>query len=153
MTPEKARNFAREALAGSTDKAGDPLTAHAERMAGQFEDPVHRQVAYLHDVLEDSDVTARQLSERFPLEVVRAVFALTRAAHETYFEYIGRVAQSGSLPIAVKLADVNDHLKHREHIGASLAKRYERAKKMLEGALTPTGAPIPETWQPDPSNG
>ena len=153
MTPDRARNFARESLAGLTDKAGDPLTAHAERMAEQFEDPIHQQVAYLHDVLEGSDVTTRQLRGRFPLEVIRAVFALTRAAHETYFEYIGRVAQSGSLPIAVKLADVNDHLEHRERIQASLARRYERARKMLEDAFAPTGAPAPETWRPDPSNG
>lgn len=140
-SPEHAHAFAREALAGLTDKAGDPLIAHAERMAERFEDPTLKQVAYLHDVLEDSDVAVEELTGRFPPVVALAVFALTRQAGETYFEYIGRVAQSGSVPRRVKLADIADHLQRREHIPASLARRYERAQKVLLDAATPPVAP------------
>lgn len=77
-TPEDARNFAREALAGQTDKAGAPLTAHAERMAATLESETAQQVAYLHDVLEDSDVTRGELRRHFSAEVVDAVEVLTR---------------------------------------------------------------------------
>lgn len=133
-TPEDARDFARQALAGLTDKAGDPLVAHAERMADTFHDPIAKQVAYLHDVIEDSDVTAEALAERFPAAVVDAVVVLTRRPGEIYKDYIRRVALTGGLPRSVKQADVRDHLKHARHITPSLARRYRRARGLLRVA-------------------
>ena len=139
--PERARDFARHALSGQTDKAYAPLTAHAERMAERFEDPTARAVAYLHDVIEDSDTPLEDLSNRFPREVVDAVVVLTRLDGERYSDYIARVAQAGGIALAVKRADVDDHLAHREHIPESLIQRYERAREAM-GNANPDNQPM-----------
>ena len=142
--PEDARAFAREALAGLTDKAGDPLVAHAERMAERVEGMAAKQVAYLHDVCEDSDVSAEDLRRRFPEEVVVAVIDLTRMPGERYFDYIQRVAGAGGLALTIKRADIQDHLDHRQHIPASLARRYERAQAVLLRTHPAPVTPAPE---------
>jgi hypothetical protein len=67
-------------------------------------------VGYLHDVLEDTDLTAQDLRDRgFGDEVVSAVELLTHGRHERYADYAVRVAQN---PLArrVKRADIASNL-------------------------------------------
>ena len=115
----QAAAFARRALAGQKDKAGDPLVAHAERMAMSLEGTAAKQTAYLHDVCEDGGITHEELLRRFPRETADAVHVLTRQKGESYTQYIDRVAAGGELAIHVKLADLNDHLTNKQHIPSS----------------------------------
>ena len=58
---DRAAAFAKMALRGKTDKASKPLFDHASRVADRMETYGDRTVAYLHDVVEDSDVELSDL--------------------------------------------------------------------------------------------
>lgn len=144
-----AHLFASFALKGKTDKAGEPLIAHAERMAENFGrlsgyGLAHRVIAILHDVLEDSDaslyiddmhrgtLSLGTLSLALTTEEAYALKALTRLSSETYAEYITRLRggvgfYSSRYAAAVKLADLRDHLERSDKISDSLQKRYLKA--------------------------
>ena len=49
---------------------------------------IEKAVAYLHDVLEDTNVTMDELRKMFPNEIVDGVMTLTHRKDESYFEYI-----------------------------------------------------------------
>lgn len=47
---------------------------------------IEKAVAYLHDVLEDTNVTMDELRKMFPNEIIDGVIALTHRKDESYFE-------------------------------------------------------------------
>ena len=132
-----AEQLAREAHAEQTDKAGRPYVEHLERVAGRMEADGERAVAWLHDVIEDTTASAEDLLRAgIGLDVVADVEALTRAPHERYAGYIERLREHGSpRAVAVKLADLADHLEHHpKAIGRDLKRRYIHARKRLTKA-------------------
>lgn len=133
----RAERLARKAHAGQTDKAGRPYAEHLARVAGRMNDDGHRAVAWLHDILEDTDATPGDLARAgIDHGIVADVEALTRDRHERYAGYIERLRSGGSpRAISVKLADLADHLEHHpEAIDASLRRRYRHARKRLTSA-------------------
>ena len=69
-----------------------------------------RIVAVLHDVLEDTSVTAAQLrAEGFSEEILTAIECLTRGEGESYENFIER-SKSNALARRVKLADIEDNM-------------------------------------------
>ena len=66
---------------------------------------IEKAVAYLHDVLEDINVTVDELRNMFSNEIVDGVITLTHRKDESYFEYISRVSTS-KLAKKVKAADL-----------------------------------------------
>jgi (p)ppGpp synthase/HD superfamily hydrolase len=63
-------------------------------------------VAYLHDVIEDTEYTAEDLLELgFSEEIVDAVVALTKVEGETYAEFVLR-AKENEIARAVKIQDI-----------------------------------------------
>jgi (p)ppGpp synthase/HD superfamily hydrolase len=62
-------------------------------------------VAWLHDVVEDTDVTLADLEEiGFPAAIVQAVDAITRRKDETYNEYMDRL-EHDAYAVVVKYHD------------------------------------------------
>lgn len=119
---------------GQVDKAGQPYFSHVSRVADRVVSDEARQVAFLHDVLEDTSVTANDLlGLGFSPRVVRAVETLTRRGKlESYAQFIERIVASGDvLAIEVKTADVQDHLQDASAISESHAKRYRAALAAL----------------------
>jgi (p)ppGpp synthase/HD superfamily hydrolase len=101
-------------------------------------------VAYLHDVLEDSDLLVADLIDYgFNGLVVDAVEVLTRHELVTYAEYIERVKHYGGAAKAVKIADLEDHLAEVETLKPSLKRRYEKALAILTD---------PEGWEQSKSS-
>ena len=96
-------------------------------------------VAALHDVVEDSALTLRDLREQgFPPLVVDAVDALTRREGEAYEDCIERVAVN-SLAIKVKRADLESNLDVRRLTQVTSAdigrlERYRKAWGRLAGS-------------------
>lgn len=99
---------------------GSPYIEHPRRVAnriinGTFENvPDHWRaqaicVAWLHDVLEDTNVTRAELEAQFPSQIVEAVAALTKTEGVDYMEYLRKVKET---PLAryVKIADMLDNL-------------------------------------------
>jgi hypothetical protein len=107
---ERAIQLAAEAHAGQVDKADQPYILHVLRVMLRLEGENERVAAALHDLLEDTSVTAEDLrAEGFAPEVIAAVQALTKREGETYEDFIRRVSTN---PIAarVKLADLADNM-------------------------------------------
>ncbi len=107
---EQSLKIALEAHAGQKDKAGWPYVLHPIRMMLKMDSEIGMAAALLHDVLEDSNLTAETLREEgIPPEVVEAVLCLTRQENEPYEDFIERAAKN---PIArkVKKADLEDNI-------------------------------------------
>jgi len=106
---EKAILIATQAHAGQVDKGGNPYSLHPLRIMLRMNTEETMIAAVLHDVLEDTNVTAEALLQAgLSREVVAGVVALTRREGETYKDFIKRTKQD---PIAklVKLADLEDN--------------------------------------------
>lgn len=105
-----AQHIAESAHHGQTDKAGVPYITHPARVAARFHDPLHQAVAWLHDVLEDTPVTADDLRDAgIPDDVLDAVEALTHQPEEPRADYYERIRRAGPMAVAVKLADIDDN--------------------------------------------
>lgn len=110
---QAAEQIATEAHRGQVDKLGADYIGHPARVAG------HAQAAggaaeavaaaWLHDVLEDTPVTAEDLrASRIPDEVISAVVAVSRRDGEPAEEYYARV-RADALALEVKAADLADN--------------------------------------------
>ena len=109
-TLEQAIALAAQAHAGQVDKAGAPYILHCLRVMLAVEGRDERIVAVLHDIIEDTAVTASYLrSMGFSETVIEAVVALTRLDGESYEAFIGRV-HLNSLARTVKMADLRDNM-------------------------------------------
>ena len=137
-----ARGFAIEAHDRQVDRAGNPYWLHLATVAGLVEPGKQRAAAWLHDVLEDTDRTRNDL-ERVGVDpdAIEIVAALTRVDGETYQQYIERVAGSGPDAIAVKRADLADHLGRPAALNAGLETRYRKAVKRLDREQNPAAWP------------
>ncbi|KUL97372.1 GTP pyrophosphokinase [Bosea sp. WAO] len=134
---ERAIEIAAAAHAGQTDKAGAPYISHPLRVALGFiraGDEERAIIAVLHDVIEDSDVTAADLQrEGFSQTIVEAVEALTRPEDEPYQDFILRAA-GNELARPVKVADIKDNM-NRTRLAMLPADKREKLLAKYEGAL------------------
>ncbi len=130
---DKAREICMERHAGQVDKAGEPYYLHPFAVADAVDGEEAKAVAYLHDVVEDTDATPEWLAAQgFPANVVEAVDCITRRDGEPYGDYIARVARNG-LARAVKMADLKHNLDpSRRGATDSMRERYAKALAMLE---------------------
>ncbi|MEG2493770.1 MAG: hypothetical protein RSF94_06620 [Rikenellaceae bacterium] len=110
-TLEKAKEIARKAHDGQTDKAGQPYIGHPCRVSQMGKTDAEKIVGMLHDVVEDSEWTLDMLREEgFSVEVIEALECLTKKSDdEPYDEFIERVSKN-FLAVAVKLNDLKDNL-------------------------------------------
>ena len=92
MFHELAFQIAKKAHSKQVDKAGKDYILHPMKVASYMDTDTEKAVAYLHDVLEDTNVTEDELRNMFPNEIVDGVITLTHRKDESYFEYISRVA-------------------------------------------------------------
>lgn len=120
---------------GQADKAGTPYFGHCHRVALRMTEDDARAVAYLHDILEDTDVTEEMLRGFFPDNVVDAVVAITRRPDESYAGYIRRL-KTNPLARAVKIADLIDNsdlsrLKAVTMEDVERQAKYNKALKIL----------------------
>ena len=135
---EEAIRISVEAHAGQTDKSGAPYILHPLYLMMQFEDDTCRQIAVLHDVVEDSPITLKDLKKGgFSDEVVSGVAALTRQEGESYHAFIER---AGHHPYArrVKIADLrhNMDVSRLAKISEKDVQRLAKYQKALDRLLT-----------------
>jgi (p)ppGpp synthase/HD superfamily hydrolase len=128
-----AEEIARDAHTNQVDATGHDYILHVERVVARVSGDKAKAAAWLHDVVEDTDITLEYLaSVGISAEVVAAVRKLTRPeGFTTYGMYISVLATSGDeLAIEVKRADLADHLE-TPGLPLSLKPRYERAVREL----------------------
>ncbi|MCH5160832.1 MAG: metallophosphoesterase [Clostridiales bacterium] len=116
-----------------TDKAGKPYIAHLRAVAARLDGKTEKCVAFLHDVLEDTDIDEKLLADNFSHEIVSAVKAMTHEAQVDYFDYIENISHN---PIAtkVKLADLkhNMDLSRLKTVTDADIARVEKYKKAYD---------------------
>ena len=120
--------IAKKAHAGQVDKAGVDYIQHPLYVASQVKTEQEKAVALLHDVLEDSDITAADLlAYGLSNEVVTAVQTLTKKKGQSYQDYLEKV-KSNNLARVVKLADLK-HNSDLSRLKTVSNTDYQRVKK------------------------
>jgi hypothetical protein len=140
METELARSIAYAEHRYQRDRFGELMVDHLARVAAAVP-PDAQATAWLHDVLEHSDVDPAELcAEGLTSVELAALELLSRTPSELYELYVLRIAhatgEEGRLARAVKLADLEDHLAHarvphtappyawaRRHIATALSRR------------------------------
>lgn len=131
-----AQQICQEAHYEQVDKSGQPYYLHPCAVADMCETEEEKVVAYLHDVLEDSEYDEMYLRMcGFSEKVVEAVKTLTKGVDEDYMQYIDRISQN-KLATSVKLADLSHNMdisRIENPIEADYARveKYKAAMKRL----------------------
>ena len=140
----KAMKIAYKQHHGAKDKAGLPYIFHPYHLAEQMGDDEYAIcTALLHDVVEDTNMTFKDLEQKgFPEEVITALQCLT---HRKGVPYLGAYIEgikANPLARKVKLADLEHNLdstrlppakdeyervNREQHV-----KKYQAAKAFLE---------------------
>ncbi|PGU90090.1 GTP pyrophosphokinase [Bacillus cereus] len=131
---EIAHEIAKTAHGGQVDKAGIDYIKHPEAVASFVNTAEEKATAYLHDVLEDTEITANDLlSAGIPHNIVEAVQVLTKERYTPYFEYLSKVKEN-SLARTVKLADLkhNSDRSRLSKITDKDLKRLEKYRKAIQ---------------------
>jgi (p)ppGpp synthase/HD superfamily hydrolase len=125
---ERAIHIAIEAHKGQKDKVGAPYILHPLRVMLCMYSDVEMMAAVLHDVVEDSRWTLKDLQqEGFPAQVIEAVDYLSRREQETYDQFIERI-KSNALAVKIKLADLEDNM-DLKRLGDITEQDEKRMKK------------------------
>ena len=131
---EKAYKIAKKAHLGQVDKAGEDYIKHPEKVASFVKTDEEKVVAYLHDVIEDTELTLEDLNEYgFSKEVIEAVDIITKKRGEDYQSYLNSVKKN-KLARAVKLADLrhNSDLTRLTKVTEKDIKRKEKYQKAID---------------------
>jgi HD domain len=108
-TIEKALQIAAKAHEGQKDKEGLPYILHPLRVMQRVQGEEAMIVGVLHDVIEDTSVTADDLRHAgFSEKVVAAVLLVTHRKDESYADYVVR-CKGNDIARRVKLADLEDN--------------------------------------------
>lgn len=133
---KKAIELASRAHAGQVDKAGQPYILHPEAVAARCQGTAAKIVAWLHDVMEDSDIGLDELrAEGIPEVCLEALCLLCHDDAQPYEDYIRQLSTS-SLAREVKLADL-DHNMDQSRLpeisekDLSRLAKYRRARELL----------------------
>ena len=120
---------------GQVDKSGLPYVYHPLHLAEQMDDEASTIVALLHDVVEDTDYTIKDLKGMgFGDAVIEAIDIMTHRPDVPYMDYVKEIAKN-TIARRVKLADLNHNsdLTRLNHEPTSHnLERLEKYKKAIE---------------------
>jgi len=141
---EEAYSFAVEKHAGQMRKSGEPFVSHpvevAMILAGLNLDTTTLQAALLHDVVEDSGVSLKEVRERFGPEVAALVDGVTKLGRikvtslaEAQSQNLRKMLIAMAKDIRVILIKLADRLHNMRTLAALPAeKRREKAIETME---------------------
>ena len=129
---EKAEFLASKYHLYQLDKAGRPYIEHPRAVAAPLIDEDCKITAFLHDIVEDTDIDIELLKETFSERVVNAILSMTHKEEEDYFSYVERLCKN---PIArqVKRSDLthNINLGRLKNVTEKDLERVEKYKKAM----------------------
>ena len=147
---EEALEFARKAHGEQKRKYSDELyIEHPKRVAAFVKSVPHSKemiaAAYLHDVVEDTDVTKEEIEERFGVHVAGLVEELTDEYMKKKYPHlnrkkrkekeVARQAKTSSEAKTIKLADVIDNTPDIVKNDRQFARKYIPEMDALVQAL------------------
>ncbi|MCT7948941.1 bifunctional (p)ppGpp synthetase/guanosine-3',5'-bis(diphosphate) 3'-pyrophosphohydrolase [Ancylothrix sp. C2] len=126
----RAFEFAYQLHEGQCRKSGEPYICHPIAVAGLLRDlggsPAMIAAGFLHDVVEDTDVTPDEIEQRFGVEVRHLVEGVTKLSKFTFSSKTERQAENfrrmflamakDIRVIVVKLADRLHNMRTLEHL-------------------------------------
>ena len=136
-----AMQIAYDAHYGQVDRGMTPYIFHPMHVAESMKDEDSTVVAILHDILEDTPVSAELLRRKgIPERLIEAIQIVTHKADEPYMVYLYRIVNSkNEIAIRVKYADVLHNLDETRTKTGKLPKyleeRYRHAEELLKKAL------------------
>ncbi|MBR2024940.1 MAG: GTP pyrophosphokinase [Clostridia bacterium] len=131
---KKALKLCFEAHKNQVDKTNMPYVFHPFHLAEQMKDEYSTVCALLHDVVEDTDYTFKDLENmNFPKEVIEALKLLTHEESVPYMDYV-KALSVNPIAKAVKIADLthNSDTSRLDVVDEYALKREEKYKKALE---------------------
>lgn len=126
----KAIIIAYNAHINQKDRSGLPYILHPIHLAEQMDTEEECIVALLHDVVEDTEVTFKELEKEFSKTIIDALKLLTHDKETDYFEYIEKI-KSNPLAKKVKLADLK-HNSDETRLEKITEKDITRNKKYVK---------------------
>lgn len=130
---ETALKLAKQAHKGQKDMGGADYIDHPIRVSKRGKTEEQKIVGLLHDVIEDSDLTFKDLRKYgFSEDIIRAVGLLTKLTNnESYDDFIDRIIRSGNqTAIRVKINDLLDNM-DTKRLKNVTSKDIERVRKYL----------------------
>ena len=128
---KKALKLCFEAHKNQVDKSGMPYVFHPFHLAEQMKTEETTIVALLHDVVEDSDYTLKDLSEMgFDKCVMEAIALMTHNDDTPYMDYVLAIKEN-PIAKAVKLADLR-HNSDSSRLDVIDEKALTRREKYLK---------------------
>lgn len=116
------------------DRANKPYALHCIRVAEQQTTEERMIVAFLHDVIEDCEITEADLEREFGPEIARKVALLSRGKDQPYEEYIQQVCRDTDC-MYVKLSDLHDNTRV-DRVDLKAAAKMPRYKKAYDTIIT-----------------
>lgn len=125
---ELAIEVATQAHEGQLDKGGNPYILHPQTVAAALDSTENKIVAYLHDVVEDTEITLEDLKEMgFTYRIVNSIRILTKSKDISYEDYLKSVKKDSNA-WHVKIADIK-HNMGISRIPEPTAKDFARIEK------------------------
>lgn len=134
---EKAILIAVKAHEGQVDLDGKPVILHPLSVGLMGDNEEQITVGFLHDVVEDSDMTLEDIRKAgFNESILDSLALLTHSHNEPYDEYIERIISSGNLTaIHVKLNDLVSNISRNDRKTPVKERIYQKHKKAFEKIL------------------
>ena len=129
----KALLYAAKKHKGQKDKGGKPYIFHPLYVSLHCKGHEERIVGLLHDVIEDTDASAEDLTKAgFSRKIIDAVLLLSKPDSEDYLEYIKRI-KGNHIAAEVKRNDLahNMNLKRLKTVTAKDHQRVQKYKQAL----------------------
>lgn len=127
----KAMTLAYEAHHGQTDRSGVPYIFHPARVAENFTNEAVACTAWLHDVVEDTDLTIQDIRlAGFGTVICDALRLLTHDKSVPYMDYVRAIAEN-PIAKAVKMADLQDNMdtSRLPEVDEAALKRLEKYRE------------------------
>lgn len=125
----KATEICISAHAGQMRKDGvTPYSVHPIGVAAMMTTDLERIVALLHDVVEDTDMTIKDIKALFGDQIAFYVHLLTHKEYESYFDYIRKLAKY-PVCVKVKIADIVYNLADDSSDKSKI--KYKKAMRIL----------------------
>ncbi len=145
----RAFNFAFQLHEGQYRKSGEPYIAHPVAVAGLLRDlggdEVTIAAGFLHDIVEDTEVTPEEIEEYFGADVRRLVEGVTKLSKFNFSSTTERQAENfrrmflamakDIRVIIVKLADRLHNMRTLEHLKPEKQKRISRETREIFAPL------------------
>ncbi|MGH1539150.1 MAG: GTP pyrophosphokinase [Arenicella sp.] len=122
---EIAQLLAIEAHEGQFRKDGSPYTCHLELVASKVTGEDAKVVAWLHDVLEDTDIQINDLKSRGisqrNIEIIKVLTKKREQRFEDYIDLIMRNELARTVKVADLIANLSDNPSNKQIIKFSKA--------------------------------